>query len=86
DWLYIRQLWVAEDGHGAGTGTSLVLQAVAQAEANGCAGLYVDTFEERTARFYERCGFERVGLIPAFPRGHARVFLARQLAAADTKP
>jgi GNAT superfamily N-acetyltransferase len=85
-WLYIRQMWVAEDARGAGTGTALLLQAVAEAEASACAGIYVDTFEERTARFYERSGFDRVGLIPGFPPGHARIFLARQLGTHPPKP
>lgn len=85
-WLYIRQLWVDEAERGRGLGTALVDKAIADARRRGCAGVYVDTFDPRTAAFYGRTGFRETGRIEGFPPGHARIFLAMPLAAPSGNP
>ena len=45
----------------------------------GCVGVYLDTFEESAAAFYESRGFVRNGRIENFPPGAARIFLSKAL-------
>ncbi len=78
-WLYIQQLWIDPAERGKGLGGALLGRVEAEARERGCVGVYLDTFEARTAAFYERCGFERCGEIKDFPVGHSRVFLCKQL-------
>ena len=78
-WLYVRHLWVAEAERGRGLARRLMAEAEALARARGCAGVYIDTFDPRVARFYERLGFSRVGEIADFPPGGRRIFLSRRL-------
>ena len=76
-WCYIRHLWVHNDWRRRGLGHRLLARA--EGEARGCAGLYVDTFNEGAVAFYERAGFAHFGRVEGFPPGHARTFLAKRL-------
>jgi ribosomal protein S18 acetylase RimI-like enzyme len=78
-WCYIRQLWVQADWRQRGLGRRLLAEAETEARSRGCAGLYVDTFNDDAVRFYERAGFTRFGRIEDFPPGHARTFLEKRL-------
>jgi GNAT superfamily N-acetyltransferase len=78
-WLYVRHLYVAPGWRGQGLGRGLLAQVEDAARARGCVGVYLDTFEESAAVFYERCGFVRHGRIENFPVGAARIFLAKSL-------
>lgn len=80
-WLYVRRLWVAPEQRGRSLGRWLLEEAEAKAGARGCVGLYLDTFDEGAAAFYERCGFVRFGRVADFPPGHQRIFLCKPLAA-----
>jgi len=81
-WFYIRHLWVAPERRGEGLAALLLKAAEAKARERACLGLYIDTFEEPVAAFYERRGFRRAGAVPDFPPGAARFFLYKPLAAA----
>lgn len=76
-WLHIRQFFVAPDWRRQGVGRRLMAQAEVEARARGCIGVYLDTFEENAALFYERLGFSRCGRIANFPVGAARIFLSK---------
>jgi GNAT superfamily N-acetyltransferase len=78
-WLYIRQVFVAPEFRRQGLGRRLMAQAESEARGRGCIGVYLDTFEESAALFYERLGFSRCGRIENFPPGGARVFLRKTL-------
>ena len=78
-WLYIRHFWVAPVLRAQGLGRALMEEVERLAREKGCVGIYLDTFEEGAARFYERLGFARCGRIENFPPGAARIFLAKQL-------
>ena len=47
NWLYIQQLWVAEDHRGRGVGSSLMAAAEGEALARGCLHAHCDTFISR---------------------------------------
>ncbi len=78
-WRHIRHFWVAEAWRGRGVGRSLMRRAETDARAQGCVGLYLDTFDPGAAQFYARCGFKPCGRIENFPPGFARVFLYKNL-------
>ncbi|ACK51246.1 GCN5-related N-acetyltransferase [Methylocella silvestris BL2] len=78
-WLYIRHVWIETHFRGRGIGQSLLADAELEARRRGCGGLYLDTFDPRAAKFYERAGFIRFGRIDGFPPGHARLFLSKKL-------
>jgi GNAT superfamily N-acetyltransferase len=78
-WLYVRRLWVAPAWRGRGLGRRLLLEAEGQARERRCVGVYLDTFDERAAALYERCGFARFGRLDDFPPGVSRIFLMKRL-------
>ena len=78
-WLYVRHFWVARERRAQGLGTALMAEVERLAREKGCVGIYLDTFEEGAARFYERLNFARRGRIENFPQGAARIFLAKRL-------
>ena len=78
-WLYIRHFYVDPGRRGQGLGRRLLALAEQAARERGCVGVYLDTFEESAAVFYERCGFVRHGRIENFPVGAARIFLSKSL-------
>jgi GNAT superfamily N-acetyltransferase len=78
-WLYVRHLYVAPSWRGQGLGRRLLAQGEEAARARGCVGVYLDTFEESAAVFYESRGFVRNGRIENFPPGAARIFLSKAL-------
>jgi GNAT superfamily N-acetyltransferase len=78
-WLYVRHFWVAPQRRGQGLGRAVMAEVERLARERGCVGLYLDTFEEGAALFYERLGFARCGRVENFPPGAARVFLAKRL-------
>ena len=77
-WLYVRHLWVAPDARGMGLGRELLTLAEDAARARGAIGVYLDTFDDGAAAFYERCGFARFGKIGDFPQGFSRTFLMKR--------
>ncbi|ARN80653.1 GNAT family N-acetyltransferase [Methylocystis bryophila] len=78
-WLYVRHFWVAPDARAQGLGRALMAEVERLARERGCLGLYLDSFDEGAARFYERLGFARCGRIENFPQGAARIFLAKRI-------
>lgn len=78
-WLYVRRLWVAPPCRRRGLGRRLLQEAERHARKRSCVGVYLDTFDERVAAFYERCGFARFGRLDDFPPGATRLFLMKRL-------
>jgi GNAT superfamily N-acetyltransferase len=77
-WLYIRHLWVAESQRGRGLARKLMESAERAALARGAIGAYIDTFDPRVARLYERLGYACVGEIADFPPGGRRIYLSKR--------
>lgn len=78
-WRHIRHFWVAAGWRGRGVGVSLLQRAEADARAQNCVGLYLDTFDPAAGQFYARRGFAPFGRLDDFPPGHARTFLYKRL-------
>lgn len=71
----IRQLWVDERFRGSGHGSALLVRAIDEARARGCASVYLATYSFQAPYFYEQFGFERVATIEDRPEGHRDVIM-----------
>ena len=78
-WLFVSQLWVAEDLRGQDYGTKLMETAEQEARTRGCHAAYVDTFSFLALDFYQKVGYTVFGTLEEFPTGHTRYFLKKAL-------
>ncbi|MBB4052987.1 GNAT superfamily N-acetyltransferase [Devosia subaequoris] len=78
-WLYVQWLWVAEGQRGGGLAGRLLEAAEDEARARGCHGAYIDTFNPKALRTYQRAGYTVFGTLPDFPKGRTRSFLSKLL-------
>ena len=79
NWLFIKQLWVAEAVRGAGIGQRLIRAAEREAVARGCEHVHCDTFGFQALPFYLKLGFQVFGQLEDYPPGHTRYFLQKRL-------
>ena len=80
-WLFIDAVWVRADQRGRGTGRRLMATAEQHAQAQGCHGVWLDTFQARG--FYEALGYEVFGSLAGYPADQSRWFLRKSL---DRRP
>jgi GNAT superfamily N-acetyltransferase len=78
-WLYVDLLFVPDSLRGRGLGTELLARAEAAARAQGCVGVWLDTFEFQAPAFYPRHGYESFGEIGDYPAPHRRHFFSKRL-------
>jgi GNAT superfamily N-acetyltransferase len=79
-WLFVSQLWVAEELRGQDYGTKLMAAAEAEARRRNCHAGYVDTFSFLALGFYQKLGYTVFGSLEDFPKGHTRYFLKKVFA------
>ena len=79
DWLFIELLAVPDAHRGEGHGEALMRQAEAHARAQGCVGIWLDTYAFQAPRFYEKLGYAVFGQLDDHPRGQSRFFLQKRL-------
>jgi ribosomal protein S18 acetylase RimI-like enzyme len=86
NWLFIKQLWVAEPFRRRGIGRNLILAAELEAQSRGCLHAHCDTFDFQALPFYRALGYSVFGQLDDYPVGHARYFLQKRClhAAVDT--
>jgi ribosomal protein S18 acetylase RimI-like enzyme len=77
---FLATLWVREDCRGQGIGSALMAELEQEATRLGCDQIAVETHSFQAPAFYEGRGFERVGEVTGYPRGHSLVLLAKPLA------
>ncbi|MES2474737.1 MAG: GNAT family N-acetyltransferase [Verrucomicrobiota bacterium] len=77
-WLFIQQLWVAEDHRQRGIGSRLMAVAENEALARGCIHAHCDTFDFQALPFYQKLGYRSFGRLADYPVGHTRYFLSKQ--------
>jgi len=78
NWLFVQQLWVAEDHRQRGIGSSLMAAAESEALARGCLHAHCDTFDFQALPFYQKLGYRIFGTLEDFPVGHTRYFLSKR--------
>jgi GNAT superfamily N-acetyltransferase len=76
-WLFVSQLWVAEELRDQDYGTKLMEVAEGEAKARHCLAAYVDTFSFLPLDFYRKPGYTVFGTLEDFPKGHTRYFLKK---------
>jgi ribosomal protein S18 acetylase RimI-like enzyme len=78
-YLHIDLLWVKEEHRRGGLGSRLLTKAEGEARARGARNAYLDTFSFQAPEFYERHGYKVFGELEAFPPGHKRFYLSKEL-------
>lgn len=77
-WLFISQLWLADELRGKGYGQKLVAVVEQAAIAEGCRHAHVDTFSFQARGFYEKLGYKVFGVLEDYPKGHSRYYLQKR--------
>lgn len=77
---FIDRLWIDEPLRRHGLGTRLMQAAENEARARGAFQMLLATHSFQAPAFYERLGFERVGALDHYPRGHQDIFMRKRLA------
>jgi ribosomal protein S18 acetylase RimI-like enzyme len=80
---YLDLLWVREDRRRQGLGTAMLDAVEAEARARGCLQMVVTTHSFQAPGLYASRGYEEVGRVEGYPRGHAEILLVKRL---DAEP
>ena len=78
-WLIVDVLFVPDNLRGQGLGTALLARAETEARAEGCVGVWLDTFSFQAPAFYARNDYAMVGEIGDYPAPHRRLFFSKRL-------
>jgi GNAT superfamily N-acetyltransferase len=77
--LEIGLLWIHKDWRRQGYGARLLQLAEQAAIDQGCRQAVLDTFSFQAPAFYQRHGYDFVGVFDNFPTGHQKFFLRKEL-------
>ena len=78
--LEVASLWVREDSRGRGHGARLLLKAEEEAIRRGCHLAVLHTHDFQAPEFYKKYGYEVVGTVEDYPRGHSKIWMKKNLA------
>ena len=78
-WMYVDILWVHEDYRKKGIGTRLLLEAEKQALERGCHHVHLDTMSWQAPEFYQKHGYEVIGILLDIPNGNQKYLLMKAL-------
>ena len=77
---FVRYLFVPANMRNQGHGTALIRTIEKEAEVRKCRQIVVETYDFQAPRFYEKLGFEVVGQVADYPRGHQFQTLVKRIA------
>ncbi|MFD2915240.1 GNAT family N-acetyltransferase [Psychroserpens luteus] len=77
--LEIKILWVKETHRKKGIGTKLLEYTENIAKEKGAYISMIDTFDFRAEDFYLKNGYNSIGEIKDFPKGHRRIYFSKTL-------
>ena len=78
-WMYVDILWVREDHRNRGIGSQLLEEAEREARDRGCHHVHLDTMSWQAPVFYQKRGYEVIGVLPDIPTGHQKYLLMKTL-------
>ena len=78
-WMYVDILWVHESHRGKGIGSRLLLVAEREAVRRGCHHVHLDTMSWQAPAFYQKHGYEIIGVLPDIPSGNQKYLLMKAL-------
>lgn len=80
NWFYLESFWLAEAERGKGTGSSMLAEAEAIAQARGCRFVVLDTLDFQARPFYQRHGYQVEWIQQDYPfAGGAKYFMTKSL-------
>ena len=78
-WMYIDILWVHEEHRNRGIGSCLLSRAEQETVRRGCHHVHVDTMSWQAPGFYQKHGYELIGILPDIPQGNQKYLLMKAL-------
>ena len=78
-WMYVDILWVHEKHRYKGIGSKLLLEAEKEAIRRGCHHVHLDTMSWQAPEFYQKHGYEVIGILPDIPNGNQKYLLMKAL-------
>ena len=78
-WMYIDILWVQENHRHQGIGANLLREAEREAKRRGCHHAHLDTMSWQAPGFYQKYGYEVIGILPDIPKGNQKYLLQKDL-------
>ena len=85
-WMYVDILWVDEKYRQKGIGSKLLAEAEREAMRRGCHHVHLDTMSWQAPDFYQKHGYEVIGILPDIPSGHQKYLLQKALCQFETEP
>lgn len=79
DALYIDVLWLNENYRKKGIGTKIISIIDTIAIDKRISKIFVDTYEFQSQEFYQKHGFNSIGIIPEYLLGYDRIFLRKDI-------
>lgn len=78
-WMYVDILWVDDKHRQKGIGSKLLDEAEREAVRRGCHHVHLDTMSWQAPAFYQKHGYEVIGILPDIPSGHQKYLLQKAL-------
>ena len=78
-WMYVDILWVHESHRYQGIGSKLLCKAEKEAIRRGCHHVHLDTMSWQAPEFYQKHGYEVIGILPDIPNGNQKYLLMKAL-------
>lgn len=78
-WLYIDYFWLRDEQRSKGLGLQLLKRAEEQAQVRGCTGVFLYTYSFQAPGFYQKHGYQLMGVLEDCPPGHQRFYLKKLL-------
>ena len=78
-WMHVDILWVHENHRYKGIGSKLLREAEKEAVLRNCHHVHLDTMSWQAPEFYQKHGYEVIGILPDIPNGNQKYLLMKAL-------
>jgi len=79
DTCFLRSLFVPAERRKQGYGTKLMQAVEQEARLRGCVQVVLETHDFQAPEFYRKFGFNVVGVVEGYPRGHQYLVMVKPL-------